>query len=30
LLHIFGYDPQRIFGDRDALGKTLAWRYRQR
>ncbi|TPV97821.1 MAG: hypothetical protein USCAAHI_02724 [Beijerinckiaceae bacterium] len=30
LLHIFGYDPQRIHGDMDALGKTLAWRYRQR
>lgn len=30
LLHIFGYDAQRIFGDRDALGKTLAWRYRER
>ena len=30
LLHIFGYDAQRIHGDMDALGKTLAWRYRQR
>jgi hypothetical protein len=30
LLHIFGYDPQRIHGDMGALGKTLAWRYRQR
>jgi hypothetical protein len=30
LLHIFGYDTQRIHGDLDALGKTLAWRYRQR
>jgi hypothetical protein len=30
LLHIFGYDPQRIHGDMDALEKTLAWRYRQR
>jgi hypothetical protein len=30
LLHIFGYDTQQIFGDKDALSKTLAWRYRQR
>jgi hypothetical protein len=30
LLHIFGYDAQRIFGDMDALGKTLGWRFRQR
>ena len=30
LLHIFGYDTQRIFGNMGALSKTLAWRYRQR
>lgn len=30
LLHIFGYDAQRIYGDLDALSKTLTWRYRQR
>ena len=30
LLHVFGYDTQRIHVDMDALGKTLAWRYRQR
>jgi FRG domain len=30
LLHIFGYDTQRIYVDMDALSKTLAWRYRQR
>jgi hypothetical protein len=30
LLHIFGYDTQRIHADIDSLGKTLAWRYRQR
>lgn len=30
LLHVFGYDTQRIHVDLDALSKTLAWRYRQR
>lgn len=30
LLHVFGYDAQKLYGDTSALGKTLAWRYRQR
>jgi hypothetical protein len=30
LLHIFGFDAQRIYVDIDALNKTLAWRFRQR
>lgn len=30
LLHVFGCDAHRIYVDMDALGRTLAWRYRQR
>lgn len=30
LLHVFGFDTHRIYVDMDALGKTLAWRYRHR
>ncbi|HXW72015.1 MAG TPA: FRG domain-containing protein [Methylocella sp.] len=30
LLHVFGYDSQRIYADLEGLSKTLAWRYRQR
>jgi hypothetical protein len=30
LLHVFGYDTNRVYVDLDALAKTLAWRYRNR
>lgn len=30
LLHVFGVDAHRVYGDLDALGATAAWRYRQR
>jgi hypothetical protein len=30
LLHVFGYDTNRVHVDLDALAKTLTWRYRNR
>jgi len=30
LLHIFGYDSNRLMADLDALARTMNWRFRQR